>query len=194
MKNSIAHSKNALLNCSYLWYKNSIGFVERDRNLCKLKNWIRDLTGKKICPNPWIPSEAATSVFRKRLVKEKKWTWAVSRQPRATGDIDVWVRRSDDNAKRVWRALVRFGAPLADLKLEDLKTSDLIFQIGVEPRRIDIVTSITGVKFDEAWPDRKEVEIEGLKIPVIGRSHLLKNKKAVGRPQDLADVAWLEAN
>ena len=114
--------------------------------------------------------------------------------PRATGDIDVWVRRSDDNAKRVWRALVRFGAPLADLKLEDLKTPDLIFQIGVEPRRIDIVTSITGVEFDEAWPDRKEVEIEGLKIPVIGRSHLLKNKKAVGRPQDLADVAWLEAN
>jgi len=114
--------------------------------------------------------------------------------PRATGDIDVWVRRSDDNAKRVWRALVRFGAPLADLKLEDLKTPDLIFQIGVEPRRIDIVTSITGVEFDEAWPDRKEVEIEGLKIPVIGRSHLLKNKKALGRPQDLADVAWLEAN
>lgn len=114
--------------------------------------------------------------------------------PRATGDIDVWVRRSDDNAKRVWRALVRFGAPLADLKLEDLKTSDLIFQIGVEPRRIDIVTSITAVEFDEAWPDRKEVEIERLKITVIGRSHLLKNKKALGRPQDLADVAWLEAN
>ena len=114
--------------------------------------------------------------------------------PRATGDIDVWVRRSDDNAKRVWRALVRFGAPLADLKLEDLKTPDLIFQIGVEPRRIDIVTSIAGVEFDEAWPDRKDVEIEGLKIPVIGRLHLLKNKKAVGRPQDLADVAWLEAN
>ena len=108
--------------------------------------------------------------------------------------IDIWVRRSDDNAKRVWRALVRFGAPLADLKLEDLKTPDLIFKIGVEPRSIDIVTSITGVEFDEAWPDRKEVEIEGLKIPVIGRSHLLKNKKALGRPQDLADVAWLEAN
>jgi hypothetical protein len=114
--------------------------------------------------------------------------------PRATGDIDVWVRRSDDNAKRVWRALVQFGAPLADLKLDDLKTPDLIFQIGVEPRRIDIVTSITGVEFDEAWPDRKEVDIEGLKIPVIGRSHLLKNKKALGRPQDLADVTWLEAN
>jgi len=114
--------------------------------------------------------------------------------PRATGDIDIWIQASEENAKRVWRALMRFGCPLFDLKLDDLKTPDLIFQIGVEPRRIDIVTSITGVEFDEAWPDRKEIEIEGLKIAAIGRSHLLKNKKAVGRPQDLADVAWLETN
>jgi hypothetical protein len=114
--------------------------------------------------------------------------------PRATGDIDIWIRASEENAKRVWRALMRFGCPLFDLKLDDLKTPDLIFQIGVEPRRIDIVTSITGVEFDEAWPDRKEIEIEGLKIAAIGRSHLLKNKKALGRPQDLADVAWLEMN
>ena len=114
--------------------------------------------------------------------------------PRATGDIDIWIRASEENAKRVWRALMRFGCPLFDLKLDDLKTPDLIFQIGVEPRRIDIVTSITGVEFDEAWPDRKEIEIEGLKIAAIGRSHLLKNKKALGRPQDLADVAWLETN
>ena len=114
--------------------------------------------------------------------------------PRATGDIDIWIRASEENAKRVWRALMRFSCPLFDLKLDDLKTPDLIFQIGVEPRRIDIVTSITGVEFDEAWPDRKEIEIEGLKIAAIGRSHLLKNKKALGRPQDLADVAWLETN
>ena len=115
-------------------------------------------------------------------------------QPRATGDIDIWIRASEENAKRIWRALMRFGCPLFDLKLDDLKTPDLIFQIGVEPRRIDIVTSITGVEFDEAWPDRKEIEIEGLKIAAIGRSNLLKNKKALGRPQDLADVAWLEMN
>lgn len=114
--------------------------------------------------------------------------------PRATGDIDIWIRASEENAKRVWRALMRFNCPLFDLKLDDLKTPDLIFQIGVEPRRIDIVTSITGVEFDEAWRDRREIEIEGLKIAAIGRSHLLKNKKAVGRPQDLADVAWLELN
>jgi len=119
---------------------------------------------------------------------------AVYGHPRATGDIDVWIRRSGDNAKRVWQALRGFGAPLFNLTLGDLQTPDTVFQIGVEPRRIDILTSIAGVEFDEAWPDRKEVEIEGLKIPVIGRSHLLKNKKALGRPQDLADVTWLEAN
>ncbi len=114
--------------------------------------------------------------------------------PRATGDIDIWVQRSEENAKRVWHALKRFGAPLLDLNIEDLKTPGLIFQIGVAPRRIDIITSIDGVEFDEAWPHRKEVEIEGLNIAIIGRSHLLKNKKALGRPQDLADIAWLEAN
>ncbi len=114
--------------------------------------------------------------------------------PRATGDIDIWIRRSEENARRVWQALVRFGSPLFELRLEDLKTLDLVFQIGVEPGRIDIVTSVTGVEFDEAWPERTEVEIEGLKIHVIGRSHFLKNKRALGRPQDLADIAWLEAN
>ena len=115
-------------------------------------------------------------------------------RPRATGDIDIWIRRSEDNARRVWQALQQFGCPLFDLKLEDLNGPDMVFQIGVEPRRIDIVTSITGVEFDEAWPERQEIEIEGLKIHVIGRFHLLKNKRALGRPQDLADIAWLESS
>jgi hypothetical protein len=112
--------------------------------------------------------------------------------PRATGDMDIWIRRSDENAQRVWRALQRFGAPLARLTIEDLKTPDLVFQIGVAPRRIDILTSIDGVEFDEAWPHRKIIALEGLAFAVIGRPHLIRNKRAVGRPQDLADVAWLE--
>lgn len=112
--------------------------------------------------------------------------------PRATGDMDLWIRRSDENAQRVWRALERFKAPRSRLTIDDLKTSDVVFQIGVAPRRIDILTSIDGVKFDEAWPDRIEAEVEGRKFPVIGRAHLLQNKKALGRPQDLVDVAWLE--
>ena len=84
------------------------------------------------------------------------------------------------------------GAPLARLTIEDLKTPDVVFEIGVAPRRIDILTSIDGVEFDEAWLHRKIIELEGLMFVVIGRSHLIQNKKAVGRPQDLADVAWLK--
>ncbi|MBW2038248.1 MAG: hypothetical protein JRI46_01405 [Deltaproteobacteria bacterium] len=114
--------------------------------------------------------------------------------PRATGDIDLWVRCSDENAQCVWRSLAKFGAPLQDLKVEDLAKPDIVFQIGVAPRRIDIMTILDGVGFDEAWPHRKEVEVEGLKLPIISKAHLLQNKKASGRPRDLADVAWLEEN
>ena len=114
--------------------------------------------------------------------------------PRATGDIDIWIRRSDENAERVWRALKRFGAPLFDLTLDELQTPALTLQIGLAPRRIDILTSIDGVEFDEAWPEHRQVEIEGLTIPVIGRAHLLQNKRAAGRPKDKGDIAWLESD
>jgi hypothetical protein len=118
---------------------------------------------------------------------------AVHGYPRATGDMDIWIRPSDDNARRVWRALKRFKAPMSDLTVEDLTTPDIVFQIGVAPRRIDMLTSIDGVDFDEAWPHRKHVDVEGQQFAVIGRSHLLRNKKATGRAKDLADVAWLES-
>ena len=112
--------------------------------------------------------------------------------PRATGDIDLWISRSDENAKRVWQTLVRFGVPIAGLTMNDLKEPGTVSQIGVAPRRIDILTSIDGVEFEEAVSERGEVEIEGIKIPIIGRRHLIRNKKATGRPQDRADVARLE--
>lgn len=117
---------------------------------------------------------------------------AVHGRPRATGDLDLWVRPSAENARRVWAALEAFGAPLDKLEPEDLTTEDLVFQIGVVPSRIDILTSITGVEFDEAWPDRVVVEVSGVDAPVIGRAHLVQNKRAVGRPRDLADLAELE--
>jgi hypothetical protein len=112
--------------------------------------------------------------------------------PRATGDMDLWVRPARDNAERVWRALAAFGAPVSGLSAEELATRGLIFQIGVAPRRIDVITSIDGVEFAEAWPGRTEVHIEGLVIPVLGRSDLIRNKRAVGRPKDQADLALLE--
>lgn len=83
---------------------------------------------------------------------------------RATGDIDLWIRCSGENAERVIRALIKFGAPLFDLTAEDLRQPGLIFQIGVVPRRIDILTSVDGLEFDEAWSSRSEVIIEELKV------------------------------
>ena len=118
---------------------------------------------------------------------------AVHGLPRATGDIDLWVRASSDNAERVLRALERFGAPLLDLSKDDLMMPGTVFQIGLAPSRIDLLTSLDGVGFDEAWQAREERNLEGLRIPVIGREHLIRNKKAVGRPKDIADAAWLEA-
>src|SRR5215213_6748866 len=82
--------------------------------------------------------------------------------PRATGDIDLWIRCSEENSTRVWESLIKFGVPLFDLNKEDLMTPGIVFQIGVAPRRIDILTSIDGVDFEEARKDRIEVEIEGI--------------------------------
>ena len=111
---------------------------------------------------------------------------------RATGDIDLWIRCSDENAERVWRALEAFGAPLFDLKTEDLKTPGMVFQIGLVPSRIDVITQIDGVEFEDAWREHKTVEIEGLKIPVIGKTQLLINKQSTGRPKDRNDALWLQ--
>ena len=111
---------------------------------------------------------------------------------RATGDIDLWIHCSSENAQKVWRALEQFGAPLFDLTLEDLQTPGMVFQIGIVPSRIDIITKIDGVKFDEAWNEHKIIEIEGLQIPIIGKIQLLINKKSTGRPKDRNDALWLQ--
>jgi len=112
--------------------------------------------------------------------------------PRATGDIDLRINAQPDNADRVWRALVRFGAPVDDLKRDDLFRPDLIFRIGIVPRRVDVLTGIDGVDFAAAWPDRLSVQLGDLNVPVTSREFLIRNKRACGRPQDLADLAWLE--
>jgi len=113
--------------------------------------------------------------------------------PRATGDIDLWIRMEPDNARRVWRALARFGAPLVDVSEADFLTPDTVIQIGVPPSRIDVLTSIDGVEFTSAWERRVTVDVGGLVVPVIGREDLMHNKSAAGRPQDVADVARLRA-
>lgn len=112
--------------------------------------------------------------------------------PRATGDLDIWVRPTSKNASQVLQALKEFGAPLSNLSLEDLSQPNTVFQIGVSPSRIDILTFITGVDFDHAWTHKIEIQVEDLTVFCIGKQDLVENKKAVGRPQDLADVAALE--
>lgn len=111
---------------------------------------------------------------------------------RATGDLDVWVKPEAANARKVLKALAAFGAPITDLTVEDLMKADTIFQIGLPPLRIDVITGIDAVQFDEAWDGRLEVRFSGLSTAVLSLEHLLRNKKAAGRPQDLADVAWIE--
>lgn len=112
--------------------------------------------------------------------------------PRATGDIDLWVRPTTENAERVWRALADFGAPLGDLTLADLTTPDLVFQIGLPPRRIDLLTSLAWVSFEEAWATRRRVQLGGLPVDVLSRELLIVNKFATGLPRDASDVAWME--
>lgn len=109
-------------------------------------------------------------------------------EPRATGDLDIWVRPSADNAERVHRALREFGAPLHDLTIDDLSAAYTVFQIGVAPARIDILTAITGVSFERAWANRVMIDVEGLSVPCIGKRELIDNKRALGRPKDLADI------
>ena len=111
---------------------------------------------------------------------------------RATQDLDVWVRPDPENANRVIAALRAFGAPLHDLTVQDLSRPGLIFQIGVEPIRIDVLTVIDGVQFDEAWSERVHSTFAGEPVAVLSREHLIKNKLAAARTQDLADVERLQ--
>lgn len=112
--------------------------------------------------------------------------------PRATKDFDLWVEASSENARRVFRALSEFGAPLRDLVEEDFAHAGNGFRMGSPPFRIELLTEISGVRFEDAWPRRETVDLEGVRCFVIARADLIANKRAAGRPQDLADVDSLE--
>jgi hypothetical protein len=115
--------------------------------------------------------------------------------PRATVDLDVWTEPTPENANRVWRALAAFGAPLETLDIaeSDFTLPDIVAQLGLPPNRIDILTGLSGVTFAEAWPDRVEAEIDGIRVPFLGRDALIKNKRASGRKRDLGDIEALGA-
>jgi predicted nucleotidyltransferase len=111
---------------------------------------------------------------------------------RATKDLDLWVQASKENAPKIIKALAKFGAPMKDISAQDFEKEGTVFQIGVVPIRIDIITQIAGIKFDEAIQNAKIIEIDGINIPTISLHDLIKNKKATGRLQDLADAEKLE--
>ncbi|MCP4446133.1 MAG: nucleotidyltransferase family protein [Myxococcales bacterium] len=111
---------------------------------------------------------------------------------RATKDIDVWIRASSTNAPRVIAALKAFGAPLSSVSESDFAEGGLVFQIGVAPVRIDILTEVDGLDFGEAWTNRVETAFGEQPCFVLSKEDLIKNKRASGRPQDLVDIERLE--
>jgi hypothetical protein len=119
---------------------------------------------------------------------------AVHGYPRATVDLDIWIDATPENAHRVWRAVADFGAPLADLDIEesDLLRADLVAQFGLPPNRIDILTGVSGLTFAQAWENRIEGTLEGVVVPVLSLSDLRDNKRAAGRERDRADLKGLE--
>ena len=111
--------------------------------------------------------------------------------PRATGDLDIWVDPSPRNSKGVFRSLARFGASLTGVHEHDLTLPGTIYQIGIVPRRIDIITSIDGVGYEEARPKAVVVDLEGLPVPILSLDHLIKNKESTGREKDALDAKTL---
>ena len=114
--------------------------------------------------------------------------------PRGTLDIDFFIEATQENAEALWRALTEFGAPLASIGVSasDFARENFIYQVGVQPRRIDIITKIDGVEFPDAYARSVEAELDGIKLRVISLEDLLANKKAAGRPKDLVDVTAIE--
>ena len=115
-------------------------------------------------------------------------------EPRFTKDMDLWVNNTADNIARLFRALALFGAPLEGVRAEDFLRSDLVYQIGVAPNRIDIITGMAGVAFPDAWGRRVASSYDGVPIHVIHRADLIKAKQASNRPQDRLDVERLQLN
>ena len=134
---------------------------------------------------------AALNAAEARYLLVGGYAVALHAEPRFTKDLDIWIDVSADNAARVHGALAAFGAPLSGISVLDLATPGNVVQIGVPPNRIDVVTSIDGLEFPEAWPDHIVTTYGDQPVPVIGKDALIKNKRASGRPQDLLDVERL---
>jgi hypothetical protein len=117
---------------------------------------------------------------------------AVHGRPRATGDLDVWIDATPENAPRVIRALAAFGAPMTEISEADFARPGVVYQIGVAPGRIDILTELSGVVFADAWRDRISRPFGELQVDFIDREAFVRNKRATGRLKDLSDIEGLQ--
>lgn len=114
-------------------------------------------------------------------------------EPRYTKDLGIWVEPNRENAEWVWRALAAFGAPVDELSTADLCDPDLVYQVGMEPNRFDILMGIPGLSFEQAWKGRVSCKYAGEPIRVLGLDDTIASKRAAGRPEDLLDLSRLEA-
>jgi hypothetical protein len=116
--------------------------------------------------------------------------------PRATADLDIWVDPDPANADRVYAALAAFGAPLETLGITraDFQRPAIVTQFGLPPLRIDVMTSVSGLTFDDAWRTHIVGSIEGVRVPILDRASFIRNKRASGRTKDLADLELLRAD
>ncbi len=148
------------------------------------------------------PAEAMNSDFEERLsiFNENSVRYLivgghavmVYTEPRHTKDLDIWIDASPQNGERVYRSLLAFGAPLAGLTAKDFTEEGSVYQMGIPPVRVDILMSIDGVSFAEAWPNRLQSKLGNAPAWFIGRCDLIRNKRAVGRHIDLHDAELLE--
>ena len=112
--------------------------------------------------------------------------------PRFTGDLDVWIKPSPENATQVLEALKEFGFSSIDIGQEDLIEENIVIQLGYPPFRIDLITGLSGLQFDECWPNRNVIkDKEGNELPFLGLKDLITNKKATNRDQDKIDIKHL---
>lgn len=112
-------------------------------------------------------------------------------EPRYTKDLDIWISNSRNNAERIYQALSKFGSPLADITIEDFTVPTLVYQIGIEPSRIDIIMGLENLDFGECWENKETVQLGEVETYFISIDDLIKSKEFAGRPQDLMNVANL---
>lgn len=133
----------------------------------------------------------AFSDHKVRFLIVGAYALGVHGRPRATGDLDVWIDPTPENAERVMSALRAFGAPLTDVTTDDFSRPGIVFQMGLPPHRIDVLTTLSGLSFADAWPDRTSAVFGPLSVDVIGRDAFIANKRATGRAKDLGDIESL---